>query len=129
MNLNESIKKATELRSQGLTLQRIGDQLGLSRQRIHQIIHEAKKREKEVNEWCYGLSVRNTHIVNRLKIKSKEEAIKAIQSQEIRPYRWANFGLRSYHDLCSWLGIAPIVSKYSRKAPKLCPHCNKEINQ
>ena len=129
MKYNEAVTKVSELRSQGLTLQAIGNQLGLSRQRVHQIIHEGKEREQLANQWTNGLSVRNRHLLDRLNIKSREEAIVSIQTLEIRPYRWKNFGLRSYHDLCAWLGIAPITSKYSRKLAHLCPHCHKEINR
>jgi hypothetical protein len=129
MKLNEAIEKVTELRSQGLTLQAIGNQLGLSRQRVHQIIHEGKEREQLANQWTNGLSTRNRHLLDRLNIKCREEAIVSIQTLEIRPYRWKNFGLRSYHDLCAWLGISPISSKYSRKLAHICPHCHKEINR
>ena len=129
MKYNEAVIKVSELRSQGLTMQAIGNQIGLSRQRIHQIIHESKEREQLASQWNHGLSVRNRHMLDRLNIKSREEAIQSIQRLEIRPYRWKNFGLRSYHDLCAWLGIAPIASKYSRKLAHLCPHCNKEINR
>jgi len=129
MKLNEAIEKVTELRSKGLTLQAIGNQLGLSRQRVHQIIHESKEREKLANQWNSGLSVRNRHVLDRLNIKCREEAIVSIQTLEIRPYRWKNFGLRSYHDLCAWLDIPPVQSKFSRKLECVCPHCHKEINR
>jgi len=129
MKYNEAVTKVSELRSQGLTLQAIGNQLGLSRQRVHQIIHESKEREKLANQWNSGLSVRNRHVLDRLNIKSREEAIVSIQTLEIRPYRWKNFGLRSYHDLCAWLDIPPVQSKFSRKLECVCPHCHKEINR
>lgn len=129
MKLNEAIEKVTELRSQGLTLQAIGNQLGLSRQRVHQIIHEGKEREKLASQWNNGLSVRNRHVLDKLNIQSREEAIASIQSREIRPYRWKNFGLRSYHDLCAWLSIPPVESKYSRKQALACPHCGKQTHR
>lgn len=129
MKLNEAIEKVTELRSKGLTLQAIGNQFGLSRQRVHQIIHESKEREKLASQWNNGLSVRNRHVLDKLNIQSREEAIASIQAREIRPYRWKNFGLRSYHDLCAWLGIHPVQSKFSRKLECVCPHCHKEINR
>lgn len=129
MKYNEAVTKVSELRSQGLTLQAIGNQLGLSRQRVHQIIHESKEREKLANQWNSGLSVRNRHMLAVFKIHSREQAIESVQKNEIRPYRWKNFGLRSYRDLCAWLGIPPVESKYSRKAEYFCPHCHKEINR
>ena len=129
MKLSETISKVSELRSKGLTLQAIGNQLGLSRQRVHQIIHEGKEREQLANEWTNGLSVRNRHMLAVFKIHSREQAIESIQKNEIRPYRWKNFGLRSYRDLCAWLGVEPPIAKYSRKLGRTCPHCGKEINR
>jgi ribosomal protein S27AE len=43
-----------ELRSNGLTYQKIGDHLGITRQRVHQIIKRSRSREeiKELIRWC-----------------------------------------------------------------------------
>jgi len=47
--MNENLKKIKQLRKEGKTYQQIGDKIGLSRQRIHQIyrdgkINQSKKR-------------------------------------------------------------------------------------
>lgn len=123
MKLDESIQAVSELRSKGYTLQRIGNELGLSRQRIHQIANEFKRRAQSANHWQDGLSVRNRSLVDKLKLNSKEEVSKEIQSRNIKPFQTKNFGTRSYHDLCAWANTTPI--SYGRN--DCCPHCGKEI--
>lgn len=122
MKLDQSIVIATELRSKGLTLQQIGDKLGTSRQRVHQILSEAKRKEDLASQWHSGLSVRNRTLVEKLKINSKGELIEHIRSHKIIPYKWKNFGVRSYHDLCAWAGTDPVPH-----GSRSCHHCGKEI--
>jgi len=59
----------------------------------------------------------------QLKVNNQVTLITMIKSGDIRPFKYKNFGLRSYHDLCAWVGVAPIEF---RKI-KTCPHCNKLI--
>ena len=61
--------------------------------------------------------------MTQLKVNNPVTLITMIKSGDVRPFKYKNFGLRSYHDLCAWAGIQPIEF---RKI-KTCPHCNKLI--
>jgi hypothetical protein len=130
MKLRESINQVTELRDKGHTYKSIGQQLGFSKQRVHQILRSAKTLKENENLWTHGLSARNVAILSKLHITSLEVAIHAVRTGDIRPFKWANYGATSYTELCEWLGIQPVAnttnSRRSR-ASKVCPHCNKPL--
>lgn len=107
MKLEESIKIASELRAKGLTMNAIGQQLGVSRQRIHQILNSNIHMENERSKWTFGLSTRNIRIVQSLNLTTKQEVIDAIILQKIFPNMTKNFGIRSYFDLCEWANVQP----------------------
>lgn len=121
VKLTESIEKVTQLRNQGLTYQAIGDTLKMTKQRVHQVILAHKKREACKHLWTHGLSTRNTTLMTQLKINGIEQLKENVQNQHIRPFKYKNFGLKSYHDLCAWAGIPPIEFRNF----KPCPHCGK----
>lgn len=108
--LSESIPLVTDLRSAGATYDQIAKQLGVSRQRAHQIHNTAIKREQIKSAWYYGLSTRNISLIQSMDIHSKSELVKALTSQRIPPGGGLpNFGVKSYHDLCTWAGVKVIV--------------------
>ena len=125
MKTKDSIDKVNALRIKGFTYKAIGAEMKLSKQRIFQIIASGKKRDADNSKWTAGLSSRNAHLMERLGIQDKETAINAIHAREIAPLKWPNFGMRSYHDLCAWLGTLPIDSGIVRH----CPHCGKTSKQ
>ncbi|MCG3769821.1 MAG: hypothetical protein JW384_00952 [Nitrosomonadaceae bacterium] len=125
MKTNDSIDKVREFRVKGLTYKAIGAELNISKQRVFQIIAAGKKRDASNNKWTAGLSSRNANLMEKLGIKDKETAIHAIHTRDIVPFKWPNFGVRSYHDLCSWLGTLPADPGLGRH----CPHCGKTSKQ
>ena len=130
MKLRESINQVTELRSKGHTYKAIGQQLGFTKQRVHQILRSAKTLKENENLWTHGLSARNVAILSKLHITSREVAIHAVNTGDIRPFKWANYGATSYTELCEWLGIQPVANasnSRSSRASKVCPHCNKPL--
>jgi hypothetical protein len=130
MKLRESINQVTELRDKGQTYRVIGQQLGFSKQRVHQIIRASKALKENENLWTNGLSVRNVSILSKLQITSREVAIHAIKTGDIKPFKWANYGATSYTELCEWLGIQPVASTSNprtSRTEKFCPHCNKAL--
>jgi hypothetical protein len=130
MKLRESINQVTELRDKGQTYRVIGQQLGFSKQRVHQILRASKTLKEKENLWTNGLSVRNVAILSKLQITSREVAIHAIKTGDIKPFKWANYGATSYTELCEWLGIQPVASTANprnSRAEKFCPHCNKAL--
>jgi hypothetical protein len=130
MKLRESINQVTELRDKGQTYKVIGQQLGFSKQRVHQILRASKTLKEKENLWTNGLSVRNVSILSKLQITSREVAIHAIKTGDIKPFKWANYGATSYTELCEWLGIQPVASTANprtSRAEKFCPHCNKAL--
>jgi len=119
MKLNESIDAVVKLRGEGLTYRLIGEHLKMSKQRVYQIIQAGRQRDLDRAKWTFGLSVRNAKLMDRLEFKCKEDARKAVLSGGIAPLKWANFGRKSYTDLCQWLDVKPLESLPDRK----CPHC------
>lgn len=119
MKINESIDTVKKLRSEGLTYRLIGEHLKLSKQRVYQIIQAGRQRDLDRSKWTFGLSVRNSKLMDRLEFKCKEDARKAVLSGGIAPLKWVNFGRKSYTDLCQWLEVKPLESLPDRK----CPHC------
>jgi hypothetical protein len=91
----------------------------MSKQRVYQIIQAGRQRDLDRAKWTFGLSVRNSKLMDRLELKSKEEARNAVLSGGIAPLKWVNFGRKSYTDLCKWLDVKPLESIPDRK----CPHC------
>ena len=107
MKLEYAMEKVQELRAQGLTMNAIGQQLGVSRQRIHQIIHSKEMRSKIESVWTNGMPKRCLKIIESLKLTTKQEVAEAIILQRITPNMTKNFGLRSYFDLCEWANVQP----------------------
>lgn len=107
MKLEESIKQVSELRAKGLSMNAIGRQLGVTRQRIHQILNSNIHMENERCKWTFGLSTRNIRIVQSLKLTTKQEVAEAIILHKIFPNMTKNFGTRSYFDLCEWANVQP----------------------
>jgi transcriptional regulator len=105
MKLEDSITIVSDLRAKGLTMGAIGRQLGVSRQRIHQIIHA---RESEIEPtWTNGTPTRSIKIIESLKLKTKQEVAEAIILEQIFPNMTKNFGIKSYFDLCKWANVQP----------------------
>jgi hypothetical protein len=119
MKLSDSIDQVRKLRSEGLTYRLIGEHLKMSKQRVYQIIQAGKQRDIERAKWTYGLSVRNAKLMEKLGITSNESARVAVLTGEIAPFKWDNFGRKSYNDLCQWLDVKPLESFSGKK----CPHC------
>jgi hypothetical protein len=57
--------------------------------------------------------------MEKLGITSNESARVAVLTGEIAPFKWDNFGRKSYTDLCQWLEVKPLESFSGKK----CPHC------
>ena len=125
MKTSDSIDKVNALRIKGLTYKAIGVELNISKQRVFQIIAAGKKRDQASQQWTAGLGSRNTSLMNKLGIQDKEAALHAISVRDIVPFKWPNFGIRSYHDLCAWLDTSPIDPGLGRH----CPHCGKTSKQ
>lgn len=119
MKLKDSIDAVKNLRNEGLTYRLIGEHLKISKQRVYQIIQAGQQRDIDQSKWTHGLSIRNSKLMDRLEITSKETARNSVLSGDIAPLKWPNFGLKSYTDLCKWLDVKPLESIPVRK----CPHC------
>lgn len=126
MKYEESIQKVSALKLQGLSMANIGKAMGISRQRVHQIITAQEKRNHLASHWTHGMTARCKTIVAKLNLQSKEQVAHAIQSTLIIPNMIPNFGLQSYYDLCAWANVtAPANLNY----PRRCPHCNEILDK
>jgi len=107
MKLEYAMEKVQELRAQGLTMNAIGQQLGVSRQRVHQILHAREIQSQIESKWTNGAPKRCLKIIESLKLTTKQEVAEAIILQRITPNMTKNFGIRSYFDLCEWANVQP----------------------
>jgi len=107
MKLEEAIKQVSELRAKGLSMNVIGRQLGVTRQRIHQIVHAREVQSQIESAWTHGMPARALKIVESLKLTTKQEVAEAIILHKIFPNMAKNFGIRSYFDLCEWANAQP----------------------
>jgi len=123
---NESIALVTDLKAKGWSHTQVGRHLGISKQRVSQIIALDLKRKQANTQWTAGLSVRNVALIQKLGLIGKTEVVYLINNGDIRPFKWANFGAKSYRDLCKWAGVEPRAS-LTPKRIKTCPHCNKPL--
>jgi len=123
LKLQHLVPRVVELRAEGRTLQQIGDELKLSKQRISQITRAAKRLEQIQAEWGYPFSARTYHVLQRLAVGDKKEALALYHSGHIHPSVVTGFGWVSYKEICDWLEV-PML-KERPKAPRLCPHCGQ----
>jgi hypothetical protein len=119
------------MRSEGKTLEEIGKHFSLSRQRIKQIEQSAEMHEEILQLWGFPFSVRTFNTLERLCIKSREEALQLYNTGHLRPGAVRGFGWVSYHEICEWLeyrqpgsqstsSFAPIAAKRSKHLPAAC---------
>ena len=72
MKVAPMVPQVVQMRSEGMTLQEIGNKLNLSRQRIHQVIASAKEMEEITALWGFPFSNRTFRVLEDLCIHSKE---------------------------------------------------------
>ncbi len=102
MRLDESTPMVMQMRSEGLTYHLIAMELGVTRQRVQQIVDIAERKAKRGPVWTDGLSPRNLRLVRRLGLKDKASVAQAVTDRRIKPTGRKNYGVKSYHDLCAW---------------------------
>jgi hypothetical protein len=119
---SDIIPEVVRLRAEGRTLQEIGTQFGLSRQRINQIEKAANRHEQIQRVWGFPFSVRTFNVLERLAITSREQALELYHSGHIHPNVVTGFGWVSYKEICDWLEV-PML----KKRPKACPHCGEKL--
>lgn len=112
-----------QMRAEGRTMDEIGKDLNVTRQRVHQIIKSAKVMEGILSLWGYPLSVRAARVLENLGITSKEHAFDLYQSGHLYPGVIWSFGRKSYIEICEWLEVVPLETKPI--LGKTCPHCGK----
>ena len=82
MKVAPMVPQVVQMRSEGMTLQEIGNKLNLSRQRIHQVIASAKEMEEITALWGFPFSNRTFRILEDLCIHTKDEFQSASRSRE-----------------------------------------------
>ena len=108
------------LRAEGKTLADIAALTNLSKQRISQVVHTAKRHEAIQARWGFPFSVRTDRILEDLAVRSKEQALDLYNSGHIYPGAIWSFGHKSYHEICEWLGVPPLKKRPGK--PTTCPH-------
>lgn len=125
MKISDMIPAVILMRAEGRTLQEIGDTLKVSKQRISQVVHAAKKHEEIQARWGFPFSVRTDRILEALAVDSKEKALQLYRTGHLYPGAVWSFGHRSYREICEWLGVEPLGKGQGR--PRTCPHCKRAI--
>jgi len=124
VKLVDKIPEVVRMRSEGMSLKEIGEHFGLSRQRINQIEQAAEMHEEIIQLWGFPFSVRTFNTLERLCIKSREQALDLYNSGHLRPGAVRGFGWVSYYEICEWLEVPPTQKPSDHR---ICPHCGKII--
>ena len=88
-----------QMRAEGRTMDEIGKDLNVTRQRVHQIIKSAKVMEGILSLWGYPLSVRAARVLENLGITSNEHAVDLYRSGHLYPGVIWSFGRKSYIEI------------------------------
>ena len=124
VKLIDKIPEVVRMRSEGMTLEQIGEHYGLSKQRINQIEQAAEMHEAILKLWGFPFSVRTFNTLERLAIKTRQQAMDLYNTGHLRPGAVRGFGRVSYYEICEWLGVPSIRQIVTRSA---CPHCGHLI--
>jgi len=124
VKLVDKIPEVVRMRSEGMTLKQIAEHFNLSRQRINQIEQAAEMHEEILQLWGFPFSVRTFNTLERLCIKSREQALDLYNSGHLRPGAVRGFGWVSYYEICEWLEVPPTQKSSNHR---ICPHCGKII--
>jgi hypothetical protein len=124
VKLVDKVPEVVRMRSEGKTLEEIGQHFGLSRQRINQIEQAAEMHEEILRQWGFPFSTRTANMMDRLSITTRQEALDLYNSGHLRPGAVRGFGWVSYHEICEWLGVPTTREPINFL---FCPHCGKKI--
>jgi len=124
IKLVDKIPEVVRMRSEGMTLEQIGEHFGLSRQRINQIEQAAEMHEEILRQWGFPFSTRTANMMDRLSITTRQEALDLYNSGHLRPGAVRGFGWVSYHEICEWLEVPTTREPINFL---FCPHCGKKI--
>ena len=77
------------------------------------------------------LSIRARNCLNSIGIKTKEQAVEAINDGRLHPdnnpikqIAVRNYGWKTHKEVCKWLGLP---EPHKAKTVQFCPHCGKHI--
>jgi len=124
IKLVDKVPEVVRMRSEGMTLEQIGQHFGLSRQRINQIEQAAEMHEEILRQWGFPFSTRTANMMDRLSITTRQEALDLYNSGHLRPGAIRGFGWVSYHEICEWLEVPTTREPINFL---VCPHCGKKI--
>jgi hypothetical protein len=124
IKLVDKVPEVVRMRSEGMTLEQIGEHFGLSRQRINQIEQAAEMHEEILRQWGFPFSTRTAKTMHRLSITTRQEALDLYNTGHLRPGAVRGFGWVSYHEICEWLDVPTIREPINFL---VCPHCGKKI--
>ena len=124
IKLVDKVPEVVRMRSEGKTLEQIGQHFGLSRQRINQIEQAAEMHEEILRQWGFPFSTRTANMMDRLSITTRQEALDLYNSGHLRPGAVRGFGWVSYHEICEWLEVPTTREPINFL---VCPHCGKKI--
>jgi len=124
IKLVDKVPEVVRMRSEGMTLEQIGQHFGLSRQRINQIEQAAEMHEEILRQWGFPFSTRTANMMDRLSITTRQEALDLYNNGHLRPGAVRGFGWVSYHEICEWLEVPTTREPINFL---VCPHCGKKI--
>lgn len=111
------------MRKSGYSGVRIAHEVGISRTRAYQIIHNIERKLKDEGQWWHGLPGRVAWVLRNHGFKSKNEVLQVYKAGNLMRLR--NFGWDAQKAVAKWLGF----EKAHDPDGKICPHCGEQINE
>ena len=108
--MSERHKTAIHLRElRRYRFREIGEKLGVSARRAHEIYKQGVLRREQTPECFHGLTCRTVQILERLCLSNREEVLAAVVSGRLTPKRGPQkHGKKTQMEILSWLGLLKV---------------------
>ena len=108
--LSERHKTAIHLRElRHYRFREIGEQLGVSAGRAHEIYKQGVSRREQTPECFHGLTCRTVQLLERLCLSDREKVLVAVVSGQLTRKRGPQkFGKKTQIEILSWLGLLKV---------------------
>ncbi len=118
-------------REAGMTLQDIGDKLGVTRQRAEQIYQKGKQLQRtQHTDPFWGLSTRAVDTFARLGLRNRRDVKRAVKDKTLHPLSGlANYRWKTHNYVLAWLKLPeiPLADNGTNcRAINTCPKCGHQ---
>lgn len=113
MDRKERFETARRLRKEGKSLRQIGAELGVSPERVRQMLYQATRPTFREPNWTDGLCVRVASALQAHGFKDVEEVQRACERREITFVK--SLGKKGMAEVYAWLGMTVEFSASQQK--------------